>query len=475
MIDTKDVLYRKVADRIQSMIDDGMYGAGEKVPSLRALSASLSVSVNTVREAYLLLESRGVLEARPQAGFYVSMPVEPPRHPRAADPVPTVVTVPDIVHQVMRDSVNSDYVSLALALTDQNLLPLADVERALVHALRYRPHESLGYQFKGYTRNLRTHLARRLMAVGVDASAEDLVVTAGCMEAVSLALLATCNRGDTVAVESPTYFIFFRLIERMGLQVVEIPADPETGMQIDVLEYVLDTHSVKAVLSTANFHNPTGSLMSDEKKARLVSLVSAAGAALIEDDIYGELHFAARRPAPLASFDTDGTVIHCSSVSKTVSAGLRIGWVRGGRWADDIERLKATFSITSPAPSVQALTEYLDSGRYDRHLRKLRRALYDNMCRLVRYVRGAFPEGTRLTNPAGGMTTWVELPADIDTVDLYGRAREKGISVAIGPMFTMSRDFHQFLRLNAGLFGPEQERALDIVGALCREALDGMG
>ncbi len=473
MTDTKDVLYRKVADRIQSMITDGMYGPGEKIPSLRALSASLSVSVNTVREAYLLLESRGILKARPQAGFYVAIPVETPRHPQTSDPVPTMVTVPDIVHQVMRDSVNSDYVSLALALTDHNLLPLPDVERALIHALRYRPHETLGYQFKGFTRDLRTHIARRLMAVGVDAASEDLVITAGCMEAVSLALLATCTRGDTVAVESPTYFIFFRLIERMGIKVVEIPADPDTGMQLDVLEYVLDTHSVKAVLSTSNFHNPTGSLMSDERKTRLVSLVSAAGAALIEDDIYGELHFGAKRPAPLAAFDSDGTVIHCSSVSKTVSAGLRIGWVRGGRWSEDIERLKATFSITPPAPSVQALTEYLDSGRYDRHLRKLRRALNDNMCRLIRQVRDEFPEGTRMTNPSGGMTTWVELPRGIDTVELYRKAREKGISIAIGPMFTMSRDFHQFLRLNAGYYVEKHEKALSEVAAMCRESLSG--
>ena len=468
MTDTSDVLYHKVADRVQSMVDEGLYKPGEKVPSLRNLSASLSVSVNTVREAYLLLESRGVLEARPQAGFYVSQPMELPRHPSTAEPVPTDVSVPQIVHQVMGDSVSPDVVSLALAITDLELLPLADVEKAMVHSLRYRPSASLGYQFHGHTQSLREHLARRMVSLGMDVGTEELVVTAGCMEAVSLALLSTCERGDTVAIESPAYFIFFRLLERLGLRIVEIPTDPVTGMQLDVLEYVLGTHSVNAVLCTPNYHNPTGSVMPDDNKKRLVSLVSGHGAALIEDDIYGELHFGASRPSPLACFDSDGTVIHCSSISKTISPGLRIGWVRGGRWNDDILKMKATSSISVSAPSVQALSEYFDSGRYDRHLRKLRRRLNDNMARLVSLVREEFPEGTRLTNPSGGMTTWAELPASVDTLALYREARSRNISIAIGPMFTMSRDFHQFLRFNAGKIGPGEEQALMTVARLCR-------
>ncbi len=452
------------------MVDEGLYRPGDKIPSLRGLSTSLSVSVNTIREAYLLLESRGTLEARPQTGFFVSVPVELPRHPQVEEPVPTEVSVPDIVHQVMADSVNPDINSLALALTDPELLPLADVERSLVHALRYHPLESLGYQFDTYTSGLRTHIARRMMAAGARVTPEELVITAGCMEAVSLSLLATCSREDTVAIESPAYFIFYRLMERLGLRIVEIPTDPMTGMQLDVLEYVLGTHSVKAILCTSNFSNPSGSLMPDDRKERLITLASSAGAALIEDDIYGEVHFGVKRPAPLASFDTDGTVIHCSSVSKTVSPGLRIGWVRGGRWGDDIARLKATFSVSSPAPSVQALTGYLDSGRFDRHLRRLRHRLNDNMCRLVNLVREEFPEGTRLTNPSGGLTTWVELPEMVDTIELYRKARSRGISIAVGPMFTMSRDYHQFLRLNAGKLGSVEERALMTIASLCREA-----
>lgn len=457
---SSEVLYRKVADRMQSAIEVGTYVPGDRVPSLRELSRTFSVSLNTAREAYSLLESRGVLQARPQAGFYVAPPVSLPRHPKMTRPKPKVVGVSDMVHEAMNDASNPQIVSLAVAATDHALLPMADLERSMVRSIRYRPEQSTRYQFGDDTRELRNHIAKRMLGAGVQAHPDDIAISAGCLEAVSLALLATCRPGDTIAVESPVYFVFYRLVERMRLRVVEIPTDPTTGMQLDVLEYVLDQHPVKAILCIPNFSNPTGSLMPTAAKQRLVALAQRAQVALIEDDIYSELHFSERRPSALLSYDSDGTVIHCSSISKTIAPGLRIGWVSGGRWHSDIVRLKAVSSVCAAAPSVQAVSEFFGTGRYDRHLRRLRHKFQDNMARLVCLALESFPQGTRLTRPTGGMTLWAELPEQIDTIALYRRAREENISLAVGPMFTLSRDFHHFLRLSAGRVGPREERAV---------------
>ncbi len=463
------VLYRRVADHMQAAIEAGTYGPGDRVPSLRALSRTFSVSLNTAREAYSLLERRGVLHARPQAGFYVLSQAEPPRHPMNGRPRPVAVTVSDMVHEVMADSSDFSLTSLAVVDTDPVLLPLKEIERAMVHSIRYRPDETTRYQSAADTRELRQHIVKRLLGAGVRAHLDDVVVTAGCLEAVTLALFATCRPGDTVAVESPTFFIFYRLVERMGLRVVEIPTDPITGMRLDTLEYVLADHPVKAILCTPNFSNPTGSVMPTDMKRRLVCMARQARVALIEDDIYGEMHFGGSRPAALASFDTDGTVIHCSSVSKTLAGGLRIGWVLGGRRHADIERLKAVSSISVAAPSVQTVTAFLSTGRYDRHLRRLRRALHDNMTRLACLVSKSFPDATRITNPCGGLALWIELPEWADTVELYRRARDAGISLAIGPMFTLSRDFRRFLRLSAGRLGQREEEAIRVVARMTHE------
>lgn len=459
-------LYHWVADKVQAMVLNGTFSPGEKIPSLRALAGTLSVSVNTVREAYMLLESRGVVAARPQAGFFVASPQELPRHPAWTKPAPTDVTVPEIMRQVLADTVNPDIVSLSAATTSPEYLPVSDLQRAFVHSIRYRPVESLTYQFGDITRPLRAHIVKRLLAAGIEAHPDDLIITSGSMESVAMALLTVCRRGDTIAIESPAYFFFFRLVEHLGLRVVEVPTDPVSGMEIDVLEYVFSNHDIRAVLCAPNFNNPTGSVMPDDQKERLVRLASDAGAAVIEDDLYGELYFNGQRPLSLAAFDRDGTVVHCGSVSKILASGLRIGWALGGRWGADIAHLKELVSVSPPAPSVQALTEYLDTGKFDRYLRSFRTKVSDNMYRLAALVREEFPLGTRVTQPTGGLTLWAELPQWVDTLVLYHRARERGISLAVGPMFTLTRDFHQFLRLNAGHLGKAEERAIREVGRL---------
>ena len=461
-----DILYRRVADRIQSMIEAGTFKAGDRVPSLRSLSSKLSVSVNTVREAYMVLESRGILEAKPQTGFFVLPPIDLPHHPVIKQPRPTRANVREIIYEVLTDNLDPEITSLAVAVTDPLMLPLAELERAIVHSVRYNQEAAMRYQFDPDTEELRTQIAIRMLDSDVQVRADQLAITSGGLEAVSLALSAICKTGDTIAIESPTYFVFFRLAEAMGLNLVEIPTSPSTGMNLDVLEYVLSEHSIKAIVCTPNFSNPTGSLMPDELKERLVQMAASREVPIIEDGVYGELYFRNTKPSALASFDREGNVVYCSSFSKTIAPGLRLGWVMGGRRHDTIQRLKVISSISAAAPSVQSVTSLLQTGRYDRHLRRLRRGMQANMLRLIGVVLESFPAGTRITRPGGGLSVWVELPKEIDTLRLYTKAREENISLAVGPMFTLSRDFHQFLRLSAGQLRGDEERALRSVGAM---------
>lgn len=470
---TKDAVYRRVADSIQAMIDEGTYEPGDRLPSLRDLSRSLSVALNTVREAYLVLESRGEIEARPQSGFYVARPSSIPLHPPRPRPEPSAVSATDMIHQLMTDAQRPEFTNLALALPDPDLLPLRELERALVHVARYRPEALAAYQFADQTRELRGHIARRLHMAGVTRTPDEIGVSAGCMEAVSLALLVTCSAGDTIAMESPAYFSFRLLAAGLGLRVVEVPSHPARGLLPEVLEYVLDNHDVRAILCAPNFNNPTGALMPDDDKRRIVALAGARGIDLIEDDIYGETAFDGSRPTSLMAFDDEGVVIHCSSFSKTLGPGFRIGWFAGGRRHDQMLRLKEISSLSVSAPSVQAVTRFLAAGGYDRHLRRYRRKLYESKVRLSATIRESFPEGTRLTCPAGGMVVWVQLPRQIDSTKLYGACRDEGICIAAGPLFTESRDFHHFVRFSAGRFGAPEEQALRVVGAIARRLATG--
>jgi DNA-binding transcriptional MocR family regulator len=295
-----------------------------------------------------------------------------------------------------------------------------------------------------------------------------IVITSGCQEAVTLALLAVCAPGDTVAIESPSYFSFIQQLERLQLKGIEIPTTPEEGISLEALDYALGREKVGACLLTANFSNPMGSLMPDENKERLVQVLAKHGVPLIEDDIYGDLTHDRERPRAVKSFDTDGNVILCSSFSKTVCPGYRLGWTIPGRFQQRIEHIKMTLSVATPTPVQMAVSAYLATGAYVRHVRKARQHYAASMAAVSEALGTAFPEGTRITRPKGGMVLWLEVPQPFSSVRLFEEAREHGISIAPGPIFSLTGRYQNAVRINAAQWSPPVAKAIETLGRLAR-------
>jgi len=464
-------LYEQIASTISSMIETGTLQPGDQIPSVRQLSTTQGVSISTVTHAYRILEDHGLIEAQPQSGFYV----------RAIDRIPVTeptITIPpkyccrvDTADRVMRlvaSLSDPDVVPLGAALPASELLPTDRLGSHLARVARDAVHQTPTYDPLGYP-PLRRLFAQRGLLSGCAFDDADVVVTNGCMEALSLSLQAVTEPGDTVAIESPTYFGVLLLLEKLGLQALELPTSPQTGVCLDGARDALQREDVSALLLIPNFNNPTGHLMPEANKQALYDLLVEHDLPLIEDDIYGDLYFGDARPKPIKAFDRDGRVLYCSSFSKTIAPGYRIGFVTAGRYGREVAALKTAHTASTASPMQRAVADFINQGGYEKHLRSLRRHYRDNLTCMRQAVADAFPEGTRVTNPQGGFLLWVEMP-DINATCLSDEAYDRGISVAPGTLFAPSATYDHCFRLNgAQLWSERIDDAIDTLGALALE------
>lgn len=466
----KQPLYEEVAAKVAGLIEQGTFRPGEKVPSVRQLSAQLQVSINTILEAYALLENMLVIEARPQSGYYVcSRHAEPEPVRERLELVANSVTVGDISVRIMCNIHDASLLPLGAAIPNPDLLPIERLNRMLVSETRRFPIESASYALPPGIERLRKQVAKRCLTAGCTLSHDDIVITSGCVEAVTLALRAVCRPGDTVAIESPSYYNFLQVIRDMGLKVLEIPSSPREGMNIDVLRYAMRTNPISACLIISNFNNPLGSVMPDERKKELVELLAAHDIPLIEDDIYGDLAFGAR-PSVAKSYDRKGLVMLCSSFTKTVAPGYRVGWIAPGRFKSEVERLKILTNLATPSPTQLAMAGFLANGGYDHHLRAIRKVYAKQVAQFREAVGRHFPAGTRVTRPEGSFVLWVEMPEEVDSLLLYEAALREGISIAPGPIFTAGDKFRNCIRLNAAFWDARIIRAVETLGSLAGDA-----
>jgi len=469
-------LYERFAQELEAQILAGTFPVGGRVPSIRETSVKRGISFSTVVQAYQLLENRGVLEARPQSGYYVAFrpkmeTPEPVFSEDRSDPVD--VSIDAVSVGLIQDTLKQDYAQFGAAEPDPSLLPTAKLNRILIDlAHNGGASVSIGGSPAG-REELRVQIAQRAFGFGCDLSPEDVVITGGCTEAFCLCLQAVCSPGDLVAVESPTYFGILLALEAQHLRALEIPSHPRTGMSLDALRFALENHPVRAVVAMSSFSNPSGSLMSDEDKAEMVGLLASKGIPLIEDDINGELYFSERRPQVTKAFDRSGNVLLCSSFSKDISPGYRIGWVAPGRYFDAVLRLKMTLNIRSAALPQLAIARFLESGGYEHHLRTIRRAYARKVELLSRSVAANFPEGTRITEPQGGFVLWVQLPGRLDSILLYREAQKSFITIAPGYIFSPSRKFDDFVRLNAASWSDRTEGDVARLGKLVARLVAG--
>ncbi|HXI02099.1 MAG TPA: PLP-dependent aminotransferase family protein [Candidatus Saccharimonadales bacterium] len=466
-------LYDRVAESIRSQIRRGSLRPGDRMPSLRRVSTQQRVSMTTAIQAYRLLENQGHLEARPKSGFFVRVPPAeqiPEPRPVARPGRPAVPVHHAILREVIAAASDPENTPFGAACLSPELYPNRRLNLILKGILGRRPLHSARYTMPPGAEDLRRQIARRSGDMGCSFGPEDVTITSGALEAINVAIRAVLRPGHAIAVESPTFFGILQAAASMGMKVVEIPTDPRTGMDLAALAGAIRRHRIKACVVMTNCHNPLGYVLPDEVKKALVELTARHGVALIEDDIYGDLVFEGPRPRTAKSYDREGLVLLCSSYSKILAPGFRVGWIAAGRFRDEVNRLKFIGSIATPTLSQLAIAEFLESGGYDRHLRRLRAALAGQLTQIRHAAARYFPEGTRISRPAGGHMLWVELPGGTDAIRVYRRALAHRISVLPGPIFAAGDRYRNCLRLNGGyLWSEAHERALLTLGTLCRE------
>ena len=460
------MLYKNLAQLLRLQIQQGGLHPGERLPSIRQLAASHQVSAATAVQACLQLEREGLAEARPRIGYFVRSTSHGLLSAVPTPRAPALISNPALLDLLLVDD-SANILPLHAARPAPALLPDATIAAALSRSLRRQRELALGYAPpQGYA-PLRRQIAQRYASMGVTVDADEIIITAGAMEAITLALRVLTRPGEIVLVETPTYQGILQTVATLGLQVLELPRLASGGLDLALLETLLAAQAVRAAVMVPNFSNPLGLSLDDSTKLALLACCVRHGTVLVEDDIYGDLAWDDSRPPPLRRWNDGGAVITCSSFSKTLSPGLRVGWMLGGAWTGELLRAKYFSTVGNAALPQLAISDYLARHDLERHLRKLRRALAGNASRMRAAIDQHWPADTRMGEPRGGLSLWIQLPALSDAAVFSRAALTQGVGVMPGHVFSGNGDYRDHVRLSCGLpFDHTIEAALRRLGTI---------
>ncbi len=465
-------LYQQIASDLSRAIRDGVFTRHERLPSLRTVSEQYQVSLATAIQAYQYLEQQEVIEAHAKSGYFVS---NRPRHEISAPAITrpsaraTSVSVAQLAMSLVNESRSQGLVRLGAAVPGEEMLPLASLARSAAGGARRHWREPGRYEDSAGYAPLRQQISRLMRDAGVRCKADDIIITNGALEALRLALKAVTRVGDSVAIESPTYFGILQVIESLGLKVLELPTHAATGIDPDALATALQRNKIKACVLMPSFNNPLGSTMPEENKERVVSLLAAHNIPLIEDDVYGALSHQRPRPRAAKAYDKHHNVIYCSSFSKTVAPGLRLGWIIPARFFDSVRYNKFLDNISTAIQPQLTMHEFLARGGYQRNINRVAPIYRARLERMSQWIKEYFPSGTRLAQPQGGFMLWVELPKTINTLNLYRQALDNGIAVSPGVLFSAQGQYTHHLRLSCGVVeGERLKEAIRKLGGMMK-------
>lgn len=464
----KELLYLQLAENIEHQIKNDVLKVGDKLPSLRSISKEKGVSLSTSQQAYFELENRGLIESRPQSGYYVSYVHKSMNNlPSISQPIMAKKgdKVEDIMTAVIQNFEKAE-IYLSSASLSPELVPIAKLNKSLLTATRTLKDSGVGYSKIGSLK-LKTQIAKRSLSWGGKLQADDIITTGGSIDSISFCLLTLTKRGDTIVVESPVYFGILRLAQSLGLHVIELPTHPITGIEVDALKKIIERKKITLCILITNFSNPMGSCMPDEHKKAVVNLLEMHNIPLIEDDLYADLYYGKQRPTSCKTYDESGIVLWCGSFSKTLVSGYRVGWVAPGKFKNQVDRTKLFHSMYSSTITHEAIGNFLEVGRYEDHLRKTRQILHRNSLQFLRCVNEYFPDDTKVSRPTGSMNLWVELNPKLDAIELYNKAIAYKISITPGRMYTLQNQYNNCFKLSYGMLWNENiENALKLLGKL---------
>ncbi len=441
-----DAVMKEVRTRITARI----YTPGTRLPSLRAQAKAMRLSVSTVLEAYERLAAEGLITARRGSGFYVSGPVAPltlteigPKLDREVDPL-----------WVSRQSLETDEQVLkpGCGWLPPSWMYQAGMRRALRSLARADMAALAEYSPPLGHAGLRAFLSRRLAGVGIEAPADQIMLTDSGTQAIDLICRFLLEPGDAVLVDDPCYFNFHALLKAHRVRVVGVPYTP-TGPDLDAFAAALHEHAPRLYITNSGLHNPTGAVLSPVVAHRLLKLADDTGLVIVEDDIFADFEI---RTAPrLAAFDGFSRVIHIGSFSKTVSAALRCGYIAArADWLDGLADLKIATAFGGGRLAAEAMLLALTDSGYRKHIELLRQRLAKEMARTVARLEalGITPWHA----PEAGMFLWCRLPAGHDAAIIARDCLKEGVVLAPGNAFSQSLRAGDYLRFNVAQSSDEK-------------------
>jgi DNA-binding transcriptional MocR family regulator len=465
--------YEQVVAKIEDTIVSLNLKAGDKVPSVRKVSNDLNFSLTTIFTAYSILEARGLIISRPRSGYYINAATKSSGNATSPDkyiPLPVDVEISTMATTMMKNALEHGVINFSILAPVNEFLPITRLNKAVQASLKELNSNNFQYPLvEGHPRLLK-QIARSSFDWNKIISQNEILVTNGAMEAINLCLEAVTQKGDIVAIESPSYQGLMQSLESKGLKALEISIDPLTGLDLEKLEAALTENNVAACVFSPALNNPIGCSMPEKNKIRLVKMLNEKNIPLIEDDTLGELAFLNSRLRPAKAYDDFDNVMYCSSFSKSLAPGFRIGWVIPGKYYAKVAKLKFEANTSTNGLLQDAIGRYLESGHFDTHLKGLRKTLQKQVSKYISAVNGYFPTNVKATLPAGGYSLWVELPKNIDGVDFQRRALKKGIGICPGHIFSTSSSFHNFIRINCcPLFNNKIDNAIKSLGQILFE------
>lgn len=456
---------------IEKNIREGIFKPGHKLPSVREIREQYHISISTVQNGYEHLMISGLVESVPKSGYYVSSSPE-----TAYEPVRTK-------HRpIVRDAIFKNHLALTTSLrmgrkvSEFNvaapgdlLIPQKLLLRTMQQVIREQGAGLLRYYPSDGLAVLKDNIVKRAASYQTIINPDELMVTDGALQALYIALAAVCNTGDVIAVESPCVFSVLEVIRVLKLKVIEIPIDPKNGFDTDFFRKACQKNAVKAIIVTPNFHNPTGIILTDEQKMLLLAIALQYNVAIIENDIYGDLHFQGHRPTTIKRFDDSGQVLSYSSYAKTLAPGIRLGWLSAGRFMERAEQIRFALGSTVSPLYQETINRLLSGSTYDRHVRAFRMQLAKNAYFAINLIATHFPESTYITTPSGGYNLWVKMPDDTDMGYFYDQCEKIGVRFTPGYTFSFSDTFDKYFRVViADTFSPKRIEAIKLVGQRLR-------
>jgi len=461
-------LYEQIADQLALQIKEGLYKSGDKLPSIRQLSRQRKISVATVQKAYELLEDRRLIEPRPKSGFYVrALKRSKPATKVTPLGLPSDVQIHSMATDILFACEGEGVINLGTAYPSAEFLPVKQLQRIMRKLIQLEMKDLVVAHFSSGLAQLKHQISRRLAEAQCHVSEQEVIVTNGCQEALTLCLRAVSKPGDTIAIESPAFVGLLQAIESLGLKALEIPSDPAEGISLEAMELALEQWDIAALALVPAFNNPSGSTMPLSTKKQLVALLAAHNTPLIEDDLFGDLAHDGFRNPPAKAFDKNGLVLYCSSISKSVAPGFRVGWVCPGLYRAKIEDLKSFTNVSASSIAQASVAQFLSTGAYDRHIRQLRKIYAGHVEWFQCKIKQHFPTGTLVSDPKGGYILWVELPVHCNTGAMFAEAIEKKVSFLPGKLFSSTAKYSHCLRINCSVsINSDIEQALQRLGEI---------